>query len=147
MSLENNIQRIADALESIALSLSKGVNTTPVQETVQVEAPKKAPKAPVEVAAPVVAPTPAPVAAMPPVPTFTPVAVAPVAPVSEPVVTAPAFANKQAMMDFVISSYKALGAEKGAAIQNVLTGMGYNNINDVPDTQWGQLKSGIEALK
>jgi len=51
------------------------------------------------------------------------------------------------MMDFVMTSYRALGAEKGAKIQDVLTTIGYKNINDVPVEKWADLKAGVEALK
>jgi hypothetical protein len=46
-----------------------------------------------------------------------------------------------------MSSYKTLGPQKGAQIQNVLTGMGYANINDVKPEHYGQLFAGVEALK
>ena len=158
MTIENDLSRIATALETIAAALTnKAVNPTPVAVSVPVTA------APVAVATPVVAPvqvvTPALVVpnVMPAAPMFqapapapTPTApvtvTAPSAPIAAPV-TAVAFPSKQDMMDFVISSYKALGPEKGAMIQGVLESMGYKNINDVPDTQWGQLKTGIESLK
>lgn len=144
MSLENNLSRIADSLELIAkvLSAKQVIPSTPVQV------------APVVVAAAPVAPAPiAPAPAMPaaPFPTVavTPVAAPAPAPAPAPVAapTAAVFESKQAMTDYVIASYRALGAEKGAAIQGVLTGMGFANINDVPAEQWGQLKTGIEALK
>jgi hypothetical protein len=140
MTLETNLQSIADSLAIIAQHL---VNS-------------KAPiAAPVVAAAPAVAPVPvvaAPVAApvvistvMPALPTFDlPV----VAPTTAPAATVPPpFANKQAMTDFVLASYKALGAEKGAKIQDVLVSLGCKNINDVPEAQWGALKAGVEALK
>jgi len=90
-----------------------------------------APVAPVLVAAPV----------MPAPPVFT-------APVAAPVVSGAApFDNPKGLIDFVMSSYKALGPVKGAGIQGVLTGLGYQNINDVNPAHYGALFSGIEALK
>lgn len=164
MSLETSLTSIAKSLEIIAtyLSTTKNVQTTTIETThaatpvtpvsvpaVTVSAPSSAPDMVVPVAAPVVAVpvAPAPVAAMPAVPVFTPA----VNPVAAPVgLTAPVapspFSDKQAMMDFVIASYKSLGTERGARIQDVLSGMGYANINDVPPAQWGQLKAGIEGL-
>lgn len=139
MTLEANLASIAKSLELIATALTvKVANPTPVT----VAAP--APVVNTPVAAPVAA---APV--MPAPPTFTPV-VAPVfevpaAPVA-PAAPSP-FADKNAMMDYVMTSYRALGAEKGAKIQDVLTGMGYKNINDVDPTRWSELKQGIESLK
>jgi hypothetical protein len=46
-----------------------------------------------------------------------------------------------------MASYKALGPQKGAMIQGVLTQLGYANINDVKPEHYGQLFAGIEALK
>jgi hypothetical protein len=46
-----------------------------------------------------------------------------------------------------MASYKALGAAKGSQIQTVLTGLGYQNINDVKPEHYGQLFAGVEALK
>ena len=158
MTIENNLTSIAKSLELIAAALTnKAVNPTPVAVSVPVTA------APVAVATPVVAPAqvaaPASVVpnVMPAAPVFqapapAPTPTAPVTATPAPAVNAvpaiaAAFPSKQDMMDFVISSYKALGPEKGSMIQGVLESMGYKNINDVPDTQWGQLKAGIEGLK
>lgn len=97
-----------------------------------------APVAPV-VVAPVVVPVAAPVMPAPPV--FA-------APVAAPVVSGAApFDNPKGLIDFVMSSYKALGPVKGAGIQGVLTSLGYQNINDVNPAHYGALFSGIEALK
>ena len=46
-----------------------------------------------------------------------------------------------------MNSYKALGPQKGAQIQTVLTSMGYGNINDVKPEHYGALFTGVEALK
>ena len=144
--IESDLSRIATALELIAAALSakptKDVKDTPVA----VQAPVPAP-----VVAPVMPAAPFPVAATPVVPVVVPVVAAP-APVVAPVVAAPvatsptAFSSKEEMTQFVINSYRALGAEKGAMIQGVLTAMGYANINDVDPARWGELKTGIEAL-
>lgn len=145
MTIENNLASIAKSLELIAAALTqKNANPTPVA------APAQPVSIPV-VAAPVVAPVVQQAPAMPAPPVFqapAPFATPAPAPVAAPVQAASpsAFADKQAMMDFVISSYKALGAEKGAKIQDVLTSIGYKNINDVPPEAWGNLKAGIEAL-
>lgn len=157
MTIESDLNRIAIALEAIAASMSapKVAHVTPVAAPipvvqvapVAVEVPVMAPPAPAMPAAPF--PTiAAPVAA--PAPVVAPVAVAPVvvsAPAPAPVAAPTVFASKQEMTDFVVSSYRALGAEKGAQIQGVLTAMGFANINDVPPEQWGALKAGIDALK
>lgn len=112
--------------------------------------PKPTPVAAAPVAAPViVAPVIAPVVA--PVSVAAPVMPAPpsfAAPVVAPVVsgTAP-FSDPKGLIDFVMTSYKALGAVKGAGIQGVLTGLGLTNINDVNPAHYGALFTGIEALK
>lgn len=158
-TIESNIHSIADSLKLIAdlltvLTANKAVQNAPI---VQTPTP-----APVQVAAPVtpipvavVAPSAAPVPAAPVMPTLPVFTTATVAPAMNPSPTAtattttlePVFKDKSAMMDFVLSSYKALGAEKGAKIQDVLTGLGYRNINDAPPETWGALKTGIESLK
>jgi len=101
------------------------------------------------VAAPVVVPVAAPVMPAPPV--FAPVMPAPpvfAAPVAAPVVSGAApFSDPKGLIDFVMSSYKALGTVKGAGIQGVLVSLGYQNINDVNPAHYGALFSGIEALK
>jgi hypothetical protein len=57
------------------------------------------------------------------------------------------FSDGKGLIDYVMTAYKALGATKGAQIQNVLTGMGYQNINDVKPEHYAQLFTGVEALK
>ena len=164
MSLENNLASIAKSLELIAAALTaKNANPTPITApittpiTAPITTPITAPAQPVSVP---VAAVPAPVVAapvMPTLPVFTPAAPTPTAPVMAiptPVavaaptpVSASPFSDKNAMMDFVMTSYLALGAEKGAKIQDVLTTIGYKNINDVPVEKWADLKAGVEALK
>ena len=153
MTIESDLNRIAIALEAIAASMSapKVAHVTPVAAPtpvvqvapVAVEVPVMAPPAPAMPAAPF--PMAATVAA--PVVTTTQTVTLPTPTVTSTTVSPAVFASKQEMTDFVVSSYRALGAEKGAQIQNVLTGMGFANINDVSPEQWGALKVGIEALK
>ena len=57
------------------------------------------------------------------------------------------FTDPKGLIDFVMTSYKNLGPAKGAGIQGVLTGLGYQNINDVKAEHYAALFSGIEALK
>ena len=137
--IESDLSRIATALELIAAALSakptKAAKDTPAPVAMQAPVPVPVVAAPVMPAAPFPMPVATPV-----VPVVAPVVAAPVAPV------ATAFASKEEMTQFVINSYRALGAEKGALIQGVLTAMGYANINDVDPARWGELKTGIEAL-
>jgi hypothetical protein len=57
------------------------------------------------------------------------------------------FSDPKGLIEFVMTSYKNLGPAKGAGIQGVLTGLGYQNINDVKAEHYAALFSGIEALK
>jgi hypothetical protein len=109
------------------------------------------------VAAPAhVAPTPAPVVQAAPAPVAPPVAAAPAMP-APPSFVAPAtvtvsatgapFTDGKGLIDYVMNAYKALGPQKGALIQGVLTGLGYQNINDVKPEHYAALHTGVEALK
>ena len=142
MSIENQIAALTAAvIELTNVIKTKSGNVTapaPVAQPVaHVTAPAPAVVAPV--AAPVVvAPVAAPVMPAPPV--FAPVAA------PTPVSSAP-FTDGKGLIDYVMSAYKAMGAAKGAMIQTVLTGLGYQNINDVKPEHYGALFAGIEALK
>ena len=138
MSLEAKIEALTQAVVALTAKL----------ESANVAAPAPVAQAPAPVAAP--APAPAPVAApapvvaapaMPAPPAF--VAPAPAAPVAS---GAP-FTDGKGLIDYVMGAYKALGPQKGAQIQNVLVGLGYQNINDVKPEHYGQLYAGVEALK
>jgi hypothetical protein len=102
-----------------------------------------------------VAPAPAPVVQAAPAPVAAPVAAAPVmpappafvAPAPAPAPTGAPFSDGKGLIDYVMGAYKALGPQKGAMIQNVLTGMGYQNINDVKPEHYAALHTGVEALK
>lgn len=131
MSLEAKIEALTAAVVALTAKLES----------------KAAPAAPVVIAAPApsapqtfTAPAPvAPVVAMPAPPSF--VAPAPAAPAGAP------FSDPKGLIDYVMTSYKTLGPQKGAQIQTVLTGMGYGNINDVKPEHYGALFAGVEALK
>lgn len=135
MSLENKIEALTAAVVAL---------------TAKLESSNVAPAAPV-------APAPAPVVQAAPAPVAAPVAAAPAmpappafvepAPVAAPVAGVAPFSDPKGLIDFVMASYKALGPEKGAKIQGVLTGLGYQNINDVKPEHYGQLHAGVEALK
>lgn len=131
MSLEAKIEALTAAVVALTAKLEAGA----------------APAAPVVIAAPApsapqtfTAPAPvAPVVAMPAPPSF--VAPAPAAPAGAP------FSDPKGLIDYVMTSYKTLGPQKGAQIQTVLTSMGYGNINDVKPEHYGALFAGVEALK
>ena len=130
MSLENKIEALTAAVIALTAKLESS-NVAPA-------APVAPAPAPVVQVAPVVA---AP--AMPAPPAF--VNPAPYVPMAAPA-GAP-FSDGKGLIDYVMASYKALGAAKGAQIQNVLVSLGYQNINDVKPEHYGQLFAGVEALK
>lgn len=106
-------------------------------EPVNVEVPAPVVEAPV---APVVEPPVPPVFVAPaPEPVAAPVA--PTAPVEVP------FNDQKGMIGYVMGAYKTLGPQKGAGIQAVLQGLGYDNINDVDPKDYIKLYQGIEQLK
>ena len=129
MSLESKIEALTAAVQALTAKLESG-NIAPA-----------APVAPAPV--PVVKAAPAPVAAAPAMPA-PPVFVAPVA---APAPAPSMFTDPKGLIDYVMGAYKALGPQKGASIQGVLVGLGYQNINDVKPEHYGDLFNGIEALK
>lgn len=137
MSLESKIEALTAAVQALTAKLESG---------------NIAPAAPVVKAAPVVAaPTPLPASMLsaPPTPPAMPAPPVFVAPVAAPA-PAPApsmFTDPKGLIDYVMGAYKALGPQKGASIQGVLVGLGYQNINDVKPEHYGDLFNGIEALK
>jgi hypothetical protein len=134
MSLESKIEALTAAVVALTAKLESSNVAAP--------APVAPTPAPVVQAAPVAAPVveaPAPVAAAPAMP----------APPSfaAPAATGAPFTDGKGLIDYVMGAYKALGPQKGAQIQGVLTGMGYQNINDVKPEHYGALFTGVEALK
>ena len=137
MSLENKIEALTAAVVALTAKLESSNVAAP--------APVAPTPAPMVQAAPVVVSVvePAPVAAapaMPAPPTF-------VAPAPAPAPTGAPFSDPKGLIDYVMGAYKALGPQKGAMIQGVLTGLGYQNINDVEFEHYGALFQGVEALK
>ena len=134
MSLESKIEALTAAVQALTAKLESG-NIAPA-------APVAPAPVPVVKAAPVVV-APAPVVAAPAMPA-PPVFVAPVA---APAPAPSMFTDPKGLIDYVMGAYKALGPQKGASIQGVLVGLGYQNINDVKPEHYGDLFNGIEALK
>lgn len=141
--IEEKLEALTAAVSALTAAITAAGKQTvlPTEPVVQAPVVKKADK-PV----PMVAPAPEPVApapVMPPPPVF----LAP--PVVAPVVATPVapFGDPKGLIDYVMSSYKTLGPQKGAAIQGVLSGLGVANINDVKPEQYAALWAGIEALK
>ena len=130
MSLENKIEALTAAVVAL---------------TAKLESSNVAPAAPVAPApTPVVEAAPVPVvSSMPALPAF--VTPAPYVPMAAP--TGAPFSDGKGLIDYVMASYKALGAAKGANIQGVLVSLGYQNINDVKPEHYAALHTGVEALK
>jgi hypothetical protein len=145
MSLELKIEALTAAVVALTAEMQSRHSMIAQLQAGNVAAPAPvAPTpAPVVQAAPVAAPvtvsvTAAPV--MPAPPSF-------VMPAPAPVVTGAPFTDGKGLIDYVMGAYKALGPQKGALIQGVLTGLGYQNINDVKPEHYGALFNGVEALK
>ena len=77
--------------------------------------------------------------------------VMPAAPTFEPVVEAAVgkapFTDGKGLIDYVMTAYKEMGAEKGAKIQGVLTEMGLQNVNELRPTEYDAFYTKVEALK
>lgn len=136
MSLEQKIEALTAAVVALTNKLESS-NVAPAAPVAQVAAPVAA-QAPVAPVAPVAPQAPV----MPAMPTFA----APVAPAA-PVASGAPFTDGPGLIQYVMGVYKEIGATKGAQIQNVLAGLGYQNINDVKPEHYGALFQGVEALK
>jgi pyruvate dehydrogenase E2 component (dihydrolipoamide acetyltransferase) len=142
MSLELKIEALTAAVTALTAQLQAGNVAAPAPVAPTPAPVVQAAPAPVA-AAPVAAPAPAPVAAapaMPAPPTF-------VNPAPAPAATGAPFSDPKGLIDYVMGAYKALGPQKGAMIQGVLTGLGYQNINDVKPEHYAALHTGVESLK
>jgi hypothetical protein len=154
MSLEQKIDALTAAVVALTAEMQSRHSMIAQLQSSNVAAPAPVAPAPAPVvqAAPVPMPgdkvtismaAPAPMAAAPVMPA--PPAFA--APVAAPAATGAPFTDGKGLIDYVMGAYKALGPQKGAQIQGVLTGMGYQNINDVKPEHYGQLFAGVEGLK
>jgi len=124
-----------------------------VTQAVPTPEPTPAPASVQQVAAPAPVPVPAapaPAPAMPAPPVFEAPAPTPAAPAPAPSnvqqMTAP-FSDGNGLTKYVLESYKAMGPSKGPAIQELMTKLGYTNINDVRPEHYNALYQGVEALK
>lgn len=141
MSIENKLDALTAAITALTAALTtRGPVVAQPVEPVGTKTVEKVAPAPVVVEAPV---APAPVAAapavMPPPPAF-------IAPVEPPKPAIP-FSDAKGMIQYVTEAYKAMGAQKGARIQEVITSIGVVNINEVTPNHYEALYAGIEALR
>lgn len=131
MSIENSLDRIAKSLEELVKTMQQTVNPvvsvtpSPAAQTTPAAVPTQ------ESIAPVVVPS------------------APATPAAVPAMAVPAapFTTQQEMVQYIMAAYTELGPEKGAGIQNILSNLGYSNINDVIPEHYSSLYSGVESLK
>ena len=162
---DSTIQMIAQAIIANTKVIQSLIDALPhdtKQAVAEVVAPAPVVKAPEPVAAPApvvtaplvqsvpvvqasVTPTnPAPLpnvaAAMPAPPTFA------TAPTPAATSSAP-FTDGKGLIDYVMAAYRTMGPQKGSQIQTVLTGLGYQNINDIKQSDYAALYAGVEALK
>lgn len=154
---DTTVQMIAQAIIANTKVIQSLIDALPVETKVAVQEKVATVTAPAPVAQAPVAPVvaPAPVVVAEPVVVAAPVVAAPVmpappafvAPAPAPVAATAPFNDPKSLIDYVMSAYKALGPQKGAGIQGVLTSLGYQNINDVNPAHYGALFTGIEALK
>ncbi len=131
MSIEQKISELTAAVTALTAALNQRAGAPTV------------PQAAAPVAQQFAAPQQAPAAQMPAPPSF---AAAPAPAAAAPVQGAP-FTDGQGLIAYVMGAYKDMGPTKGALIQGVLTGLGYQNINDVKPEHYGALFQGVEALK
>ena len=125
MSIEIKIEALTEAVNNLTKAIvSRG---TSVPASVPASAPASAPT-------------------MPAPPVFDQPAVTPRPAPAQQMVTAP-FSDTKQLVDYVMSTYKQLGAQKGAGIQTVLQQLGYVNINDVQPVHFDAFYHAIEQLK
>lgn len=129
---DTTIQMIAQAIIANTKVIQSLIDTLPHDVKVAVA---EVANVPAQVVPAQVAPAPV----MPTPPTFTDA--------PAPVASGAPFTDGKGLIDYVMGAYKALGQQKGAGIQTVLTNLGYANINAVKPEHYGALFTGIEALK
>lgn len=138
MSLELNLQRIADAMVEIAHDLHTIVASKP-SHPVPTPAPAAAPVAAV---APEPIPEPAPAV---PVPVAAVPAAVPVPIPAVPKSGAP-FSDVKGLQDYVMGKYRTLGPVKGAMIQNCLSELGLRSVSQLTADLYSSFYDKVEAL-
>ena len=141
MSIESEIEALTQAVRALTVQLQ---SSSAASAAHVVQAPSHAPYVPdpVPVVSAGIAPDAVPSNEMPAPPVF----VTP-APVVTPVPNDVPFSDGKGLIDYVMNAYKEMGPQKGAQIQSVLVGLGYQNINDVVAEHYAALHAGIERLR
>ena len=132
--LEVKIEELTKAVIALTELIGKIEAGKTVVESAPVIVKAEKPAPVVEAPAPVVEAAPV----MPAAPTFEPVI--------EHYVSAP-FTDGKGLIDYVMTAYKEMGAEKGAKIQGVLTELGLQNVNELRPTEYDAFFAKVEALK
>ena len=138
MSIENNLKRIADALE--ALVAQKAGADVKVNEVVQQVAPAPVAEKPV-------APAPQqPVAPQAPAPApQAPVAEKPVAPAPQaPAPVAPSMTPEE-LNNALVVEFRRLGSRE--AIDNAMAELGVTSVNDLKPEQYNVLLTKVQGIK
>jgi len=135
-----------EALTQAVIALTELIGKIEAEKTTQPGTWIEVPVSEAEKPLPVTAPSPVVTAPAPVAP------VMPAAPTFEPVVEAPAgvkapFTDGKGLIEYVMSAYKEMGAEKGAKIQGVLTELGLQNVNELRPTEYDAFYTKVEALK
>lgn len=134
MSLEQAILANTEAVNRLFAVLSQ--QGASVQQAAAAVA-----QAPVvqQAAAPAMPASPFGTTAAAPAPSFAPPA--PAAPAGAP------FADQAGLFAYTTQAYQAMGAEKGARIQQILVSAGIQNLNDLKPEHYGAFYQHVEALK
>ena len=139
--LEVKIEELTKAVIALTELIGK-IEAGKTVEPVKAEKPVKAEPKPAPVGVPESATYVSDVATAP---------VMPAAPTFEPAcpthANAAPFTDGKGLIDYVMTVYKELGAEKGAQIQGVLTEMGLQNVNELRPTEYDAFFAKVEALK
>ena len=142
--LETKIEALTQAVIALTELIGKIEDSkTMASAPVIVKAEKPAPAPVVTAPAPVVNCAPA-APVMPAAPTFEPVQDGTL--IDEGTKKAP-FTDGKGLIEYVMSAYKEMGAEKGAKIQGVLTELGLQNVNELRPTEYDAFYTKVEALK
>lgn len=135
--LETKIEELTKAVIALTELIGKIEADKTVEPVKPVKAEKPAPVVETPAPAPVVEAAPV----MPAAPTFEPVVEAAPAGAKAP------FTDGKGLIDYVMTAYKEMGAEKGSKIQGVLSEMGLQNVNELRPTEYDAFYTKVEALK
>jgi hypothetical protein len=128
--LEVKIEELTKAVIALTELIGKIEAGKTVEPVIVTEITPAEAKAAVEALAPV----------MPAAPTFEPACP------THDAAKAP-FTDGKGLIDYVMTAYKEMGAEKGAKIQGVLVEMGLQNVNELRPTEYDAFYAKVEALK